>query len=197
LLICTTIWAIFNLTKNIYDAYFFYSITVLVLIFILITNNVLRNKLFKLFLLFLLPLTLISQVTFIANNLFPFIRGFSGPGIKIGLYESQHIHNSIRDASQACEIHPTNGKYIVIDDLTYGFFRKSHGPISFTYNRVGTTKTPLQDLFRTVDSDGMILDCNNMPEKFRAKSTRVNNICCLSKSDIKKNFLNVANSELN
>lgn len=199
LLMCTTIWAIFNLTKNIYDASFLYTITSIVFIFLVIENNLIniKSKLLRVFLLITLTISVLSQVTFIANNLFPFIRGFTGPGIKIGLYESQRVHNSIRDASQACEIHPTNGKYIVIDDLTYGFFRKSHGPISFTYNRVGTTKTPLQDLFRTVDSDGMILDCNNMPEKFREKSTRANNICCLSKSDIKKYFLDINNSELN
>lgn len=199
LFICTSTWAIFNLTKNIYDASFFYTVTSIIFIFMVIENNllILTNRFFKIFTLIIFSISLTSQVIFISNNLLPFIRGFTGPGIRIGSYEFQHTHNSIREASEACSIDPNNGKYIVIDDLTYGYFRKSHGPVSFTYNRVGITKTPLQDLFRTVESDGMILDCNNMPEKFRKNSIRSNNICCLSKGDIKRLFIDASNSELN
>lgn len=199
LLLSVSVWAVFNLTKNIYDASFFFTITCIVLIFFIIQNDLFsfKNSLSRIVIFLIFIITLLSQILFISNNLLPFIKGFTGPGIRIGLYEFQDIHNSIRRASDACDISPTNGKFIVIDDLTYGYFRKSYGPVSFTYNRVGTTKTPLQDLFRTVESDGMILDCNNMPERFRKNSTRSNNICCLSKSDIKRLFIDASNTELN
>jgi len=197
LLISVTIWAVFNLTKNIYDASFFFTTTCIVLFFFIINNNLFKLKSFfsKIIILIIFCISLLSQITFNANNLKQFINGFTGPGIRIGSYEYQKTHISISQASEACNISPTIGNYIVIDDLTYGYFRKSHGPVSFTYNRVGATKTPLQDLFRTVKSDGMILDCNNMPEKFRENSIRSNNICCLSKMDIKRLFIDSSNIE--
>lgn len=199
LILLTSVWAIFNLTKNIYDASFFYTIICIVLIFFTIENNLfsLESKFFKVILSLIFIISLLSQAVFISNNLKPFINGFTGPGIRIGTYEFFQTHYSIKEASDNCGLNPESGSYIVIDDLTYGYFRKSHGPISFTYNRVGITKTPLQDLFRTVDSDGMILDCNNMPEQYRKISTRSNNICCISKITIKDLFIDHDNSELN
>jgi hypothetical protein len=181
LLLSVTIWAIFNLTKNIYDASFFFSITFIVLFFFIIENDLfsLKTPFSRIIILLIFFITLLSQISFISNNLSPFLKGFTGPGIRIGSYEIQDTHNSIVKASEICGIDPKNGTYIVIDDLTYGYLRKSHGPVSFTYNRVGITKTPLQDLFRTVESDGMILDCNNMPENFRKNSIRSNNISAI------------------
>jgi hypothetical protein len=198
LLVCTSIWAVFNLTKNIYDASFFYTITCLTLIFFIVENNlfVVSNKLFKIIIFTILSVSFVSQCIFISNNLIPFINGFTGPGIRIGSYEYNRTHNSIKSTAEACGIDRRNGRYIVIDDLTYGYFRKSHGPISFSYNGVGTTKTPLQDLFRTVDSDGMILFCSGFPAKFRQGAVRVDNICCMPKSEIKRLFIDTDNSEL-
>jgi hypothetical protein len=127
---------------------------------------------------------------FILHNLGPFLNGFRGPGIPIGSYERDFVHDSISNAAKQCDIDPIRGQFIVTDDLTYGYFRRSHGPISFTYNFVGYSKTPLNDLFMKTDSSGMILDCSAMPPAYRDQSIRVNNICCLSRNQIKKLFIN-------
>ena len=198
LFICLNLWAIFNLTKNIYDASFFYTTLVIILSFLIaqnliFSNNFIRVKKFIFF--YILSISLLSQFILISTNLIPFIKGYTGPGIRIGHYELNNVHESIKNAANICKIDETNGKNIVVDDLTYGFFRKTHGPISYSYNGVGVTKTPLHDLFNTVSSDGMILDCNVFPVKYRDQSSKSNNICCFSKDSIKKFFID-KNSEL-
>jgi hypothetical protein len=184
---CLILSAIFNLPKTFYDADYFYILMIVILIFFIGENSLfdLKSNFFKKVLIYSIFLSTLSQLTFVVYNLRPFIKGAVSLGIPIGKYEKQRIHNSINDASKACSIDPVESQYVVTDDLTYGFFRRSHGPVSFTYLFVDSQKNPLKILFNTVDSSGMVLDCDVMPENLRKESIKVNNICCLSQKKIK------------
>ena len=129
----------------------------------------------------------ISQLILITNNLQPFLNGFSGPGIPIGQYEKDGISEVITLASKACDLDPINGKFIVTDDLTYGYFRKSQGPILLTYLYLVDSRSEVFEyFFNEVNSSGIIARCESIPIKDRIKFTTTNKICCLSRNEFLK-----------
>lgn len=190
LLLTLIINSSFNLTKNFYDADYFYTLLVIIFIFFIMENNLfdIRSKKVIFALAYLCSVSAISQYIFVSQNLTQFRQGFSGPGVPIGLYEKANIHQSIQSATELCNIDAKNGNHIITDDLTYGYFRKSHGPISYTYIFVDSREEPLRRLFRNIDSDGMVIPCGLMKEDLRQEATKVGLICCLSKSKIKDIF---------
>jgi hypothetical protein len=188
---CLIISAIFNLPKNFYDADYFYIMMIIILIFFIGENALfnLKSNIFKKLLIYIILVSTLSQLAFAIFNLRPFMKGAVSLGIPIGRYENENIHNSIARAANACNIDPIQSKHVVTDDLTYGFFRKSHGPVSFTYLFVDNQKNPLKIFFNNMDSSGMVLDCNLMPENLRQESVKVDNICCISKTKIRDLFV--------
>jgi hypothetical protein len=188
---CLIINAIFNLPKNFYDADYFYVMMIIILIFFIGENALfnLKSNIFKKLLIYIILVSTLSQLAFAIFYLRPFMKGAVSLGIPIGKYENENIHNSIAKAANACNIDPIQSKHVVTDDLTYGFFRKSHGPVSFTYLFVDDQKNPLKIFFNNMDSSGMVLDCSLMPEKLREDSIRVNNICCISQKKINDLFI--------
>lgn len=181
--------ALFNLTKNFYDASYLYSLLAIITIFF-ITGNKLINYNFKTTKYLVGYLTLVgvcSQIILVTNNLKIFQDGFSGPGIPIGLYENKGMHRTISLAAEACKLNLANGKHIITDDLTYGYFRKNRGPIAYTYlSFVDPSPEAYKTIFRKVEPDGMIVACSLMREDLRLRSIQTEDICCLSKSDLNK-----------
>jgi len=188
---CLIISAIFNLPKNFYDADYFYVMMIIILVFFIGENALfnLKSNIFKKLLIYIILVSALSQLAFAVFNLRPFIKGAVSLGIPIGMYEHENVHDSIAKAANACNIDPIHSKHVVTDDLTYGFFRKSHGPVSFTYLFVDNQKNPLKIFFNNMDSSGMVLDCNLMVENIRQEPIKVDNICCISKTKIRNLFV--------
>jgi hypothetical protein len=186
LLLCLIINALFNLTKNFYDAHYFY-IAIIIVFIILIAENALlslKSKVVCGVIAYLGIVSLLSQFLFIKQNTYAFMNGFTGPGIQIGRYEKNKLHETISEVSKTCNIDPINSEHVVTDDLTYGFFRKSHGPISYTYIFIDGRPNPLNRLINNIDVGGFVVDCNLMNEELRIISTQKNGICCISKDKI-------------
>ena len=179
--------SLFNLTKTFYDAGYLYTLLAIILIFFIAENRLIyfNRKVIRGGLIYFSIICCISQFILISNNLQPFRQGFTGPGISMGMYEDQEIHHKISSAVQACNIDLVNGKNIITDDLTYGYFRKNRGPIAYTYlSFVDPRPDAFKDIFIRLKPDGMVLSCELMTADLKSKATHIGEVCCLSKTSL-------------
>jgi hypothetical protein len=187
LFVCMLISGVFNLTKHWYDAGYLYALMMIILIFFIGENY--SGKLYdevgqKIF-FYLGAVALLSQVIFVDRNLSAFMNGYVGPGIQIGKYESENLHDDLVAVSRTCDLDPVNSKKLVVDDFTYGYFKKSKWPMAISYIWVNNDKESIDLLFSMADSGGMAVYCSSVPDQFKPFVKKEGNICCMSKNQLK------------
>lgn len=177
--------ALFNLTKNFYDADYLYTLLVITLVIFIAENRIfyIKPRITIYVVTYLSLISIASQYIFTTHNLTAFENGFTGPGIAMNQY--QRSQPAIKAAAKQCNIDPINSNFVITDDLTYGYFRKSHGPIAYTYIFIDSRPDTFKRVLENLDSSGVILSCSVMREDLRAKSLEVDGICCVSKLQLK------------
>jgi hypothetical protein len=175
----------FNLTKNFYDADYLYTLLVITLVFFIVENRIfyIKPRITIYAVTYLSLVSIASQYTFTTQNITAFENGFTGPGIAMNQY--QRSQSAIKMAAKQCNIDPINSNFVITDDLTYGYFRKSHGPIAYTYIFIDSRPDTFKRVLENLDSSGVVLSCSVMREDLRARSSEVDGICCVSKLELK------------
>jgi hypothetical protein len=186
LFVCTLISGIINLPKHWYDAGYLFGLMLIILVFFLGENftDKFRETLTRKIFFYLGTLALLSQVIFIDRNLPAFMAGYSGPGIPIGKYESEKLHDDLVAASQACDIDPIHSKGVVVDDYAYGYFQKSKWPMSYTYIWLNNDTDSIRQVFSKLDSDGLVAYCSAATDRFKPYVIKTGHICCIPKNQL-------------
>lgn len=175
-------WTVFNLTKNWYDAGYFYSIMAIIFLFFCANHLKEVNKNIVITALALVFGSMLSQIALISNYLEPFKMGYAGPGISIAAYDYNTTKENVLAGIDSCGIVAGNQK-IFVDDLTYPFVAEYKYPLPFTY-AVAIAESALDGFIASSGSDGMILRCDNIPQ-YAAMAQRYGEVCCLSKEALK------------
>lgn len=184
---CALIGAIFNLPKNWYDAGYFYSLLLIIIVFFIGENfyGIFQKPVARKIVLYLGVVALLSQAVFIQRYLPVFLGGYAGPSISIAMYDKIKVHNDLVAASRACNIDPVHSKKIVVDDYTYLYFQKSKWPMAITYILTGNDDQSIRHFFSKVDSDGLVVNCTSMFAPYMQFVKREGNVCCISKAELK------------
>lgn len=85
-------------------------------------------------------------------------------------------------AARQCGIgDPAGARALVLDDVTYFAFMRSHMPEhrGGLFSPLVSHRDPIAYL-RSVGSDGMIVSCDGLPADFRARSRRHGRFCCMA-----------------
>ena len=183
------ITGIFNLSKNWYDAGYLYSILLVVLIVMIGENLEKINfcKVFTCFFIYILPVTILSQGSFVHRLLPEFLRGYSGPSISMINYIKNRklINQSIKDVARRAHISSVNGKRIIVDDLTYFYFNKTYIPMPITYIFLKNKKDSIHSFILNSNSSGLIVRCSYMPKPYFSLAVREGNICAIPREKLK------------
>lgn len=124
-----------------------------------------------------------------------FMDGFAGPSISIAKYDHKAIKRDIEAAAAACAISNSSAtKHLVVDDLTYLFFKKTRQPYSITYlagslrEFSGPSVTETSRIFPEIKKlkvSAIVQRCDyNVIPAWGQILTRAGDICCVSQDSI-------------
>lgn len=146
----------------------------------------------------LLTISIISSIIFSAK-LFPkYLKGFSGPSISITRYDHTKTKREMLAAADACGIrNDSSVSHLVVDDLSYLFFKKTFQPYNASYLAWATTEIRGGEIVNdnsifkdisAVDAGGIIQRCTymDMIPAWGRNSVRIGDTCCISKATIDK-----------
>ena len=186
ILICIFISGVFNISKHWYDAGYIYALLSILFIFFIGENysKLIYYKIGKILFIYFSFISIISQIILISRNYYPFLNGYPGPGIPIGIYERNNIKNDIINASNICNINSIESKNLIIDDYTYWYFSKSKWPMSITYIWLDQKEELIKPFLRKSRSDGIIVNCSSMPNGYVRFMKKSGAICCISKESL-------------
>jgi hypothetical protein len=183
LLLCVSIGSLLNTQKHWYDAGYLYAIIFITGSFYIAHINFSFQYIFVRILLFYTSLVAIISVAVLSNEyLRPFLEGYEGPGVSLVNYNHNEVSEQLYFLSNQCGINPINSKAVFFDDSTYLYVKKGKWPIPITYSYLLEAEgKSVSNLFKEVDSDGMLLRCTSIPDKYLAYSYKVGAYCCVPK----------------
>jgi hypothetical protein len=183
---CILISAIFNLTKNWYDGPYIYTVLMFIGALFIAENypSVYSQKRFRKYLIVFALFSMLSQSVFIDRNLKSFKNDFSGLGLKVTNFDKDAVDSTLSSLSKKCQINKNHSNKLVLDDVTYLYFKKSSNPISFTFI-FGAPEPFLKNYFSKIDSDGLVVQCSNLGAKdYDGLVAQEGNFCCISKEGL-------------
>jgi hypothetical protein len=179
--------AVFNTAKH------FYEITLILplalLLIYLQTGNVVHlvtPRGVKVFAIFFSCVVIVSQIKLVTDFFRPMVlKGFAGKGIPIRTFSHQGTKQEISVLRKTCNF-PVDEKikHLIVDDVTYSYFRKTYQPILITWLHVGNEHIDKFKFLDAIGSAGVITRCGYMPPNFRTLSRSVragdDALCCIS-----------------
>lgn len=126
-----------------------------------------------------------------------FMGGFAGPSVSIAKYNHKAVKRDIEAAAAACAISNSSAtRHLVVDDLTYLFFKKTQQPYSITYlagslrefSGPGVTETSrIFPEIRKLKVSAIVQRCDyNVIPGWGQILTRAGDICCVSQNNLER-----------
>ena len=190
LFLSACVGAIFNLTKHWYDVDYFWILLIIVFVFFIKDHLQyhLKNKICNLIQLYLICSGIFSLSIFLYGFAAPIKSGFQGPGIQIHNYDEKKMVYKLHEAIKNCHINLIGSKHLILDNLTYWYFRKSKNPLLIDYVHLSYSLDKPSNYFRAIiqNSSGLITRCSSISVKSLHYTTHIGSICCAQTNLVKK-----------
>jgi len=193
IIFCLLVSSVINIPKHWYDSGYLYALLSIAAIFFVGNNysKLIEQKFFIALLIYFFIISIFSQLIFTNRYLKSYINGYVGPGMQIGIYEKLDIKKSIKNALEICLINSIDSKNLIIDDVTYLYFQKTKFPMPITYLWVDSNEVEVDKVIYSTNSDGIIVHCSSLPEKYINIMQKSGPICCVSKQSLQNSLSSI------
>jgi hypothetical protein len=111
---------------------------------------------------------LFTGLTAALNFLPPFLHGYSGISVSLTTLSERRVQTDIAAMSAACGIPaPEAASHLIVDDLTYQFFRASHKPVLVTWLYATTTGMDRRAFVARFKTSGILARCGYIPAEMK------------------------------
>ncbi len=163
LLACAILSQVVNKNKHWYDAGYFWSIIIVVFIFMIAdrANYLSKKKITLIIMGYLFCVSSYSMYIFTDTFKPYFLKGFVGPSlVDLSSYNYKKEEEDLKEIEKKCNIDVATAENLILDDSTYLHFQRSKYPFAITYLFFGASnqRQMLSALLDKYQMGGIILD---------------------------------------
>jgi len=101
----------------------------------------------------------------------------------VSVHDYASTAHSVTVAARMCRIDPaTQHTHLVLDESSYFVFRRSKEPVFITYfdpHGWGVNRPDPTSLFQAQRVEGIVVQCNRLPDVYKSRALEQDGICCL------------------